>query len=118
MLSLFPDFLTYGLIAPTLLRLTVAVIGLMTSWSLYRKGGVLHRITALVYTIFSLFLSIGLYTQLVSLLTICLIRYNYWMEKKTTQPTSESMVLHIVLIVILISLLFTGPGFLAIDKPL
>ncbi len=115
MLSVLPQLFSFQIIAFALLRVTVAVVGFLAGKSRYKKP---YGWTSFLYFIVSIFLLIGLYTQIVALVGIVLVCFNYYTDKKIAQPTAEQKILHIVLIVILLSLVFTGPGLLAIDKPL
>ena len=115
MLSLLPQLFSFQIIAFALLRVAVAIVGFMAGWSRYKKP---YRWTSVLYFAVSIFLFIGLYTQFVALLAIVLVCFNYWADKKTSPLSTEQKLLHFVCVFILLSLLFTGPGFLAMDKPL
>jgi uncharacterized membrane protein YphA (DoxX/SURF4 family) len=115
MLSLLPQLFSYQIIAFAILRITIAVIGFIAGVSRYKKE---YKWVSILYFVVSIFLLLGLYTQVVALVAIVLVCFNYWTDKKTSTSTAEQKLLHIVCIVVLLSLLFTGPGFLAIDKPL
>ena len=115
MLSLLPQLFSFQIIAFALLRVAVAIVGFMAGWSRYKKP---YRWTSVLYFAVSIFLFIGLYTQVIALLAIILVCFNCWADKKIAPLSTEQKLLHFVCIVILLSLLFTGPGFLAMDKPL
>jgi uncharacterized membrane protein YphA (DoxX/SURF4 family) len=115
MLSLLPQLFSYQIVAFAILRVAVAVVGLMAGVSRYRKP---YKWVSVLYFVVAFFLLIGLYTQVAAIIGIVLACFNWWADKKTTLLSTEQELLHIVLIIILLSLLFTGPGFLAIDKPL
>jgi uncharacterized membrane protein YphA (DoxX/SURF4 family) len=114
MLSIFPQLLSFQIVSFALLRLVVAAAGIMAAAEQYKKS---YKILSVLCFITSIFLFIGLYTQIFALLGIILVLWNYYADRKNSLSADKNF-LYIVLIVILISLLFTGPGFLAIDKPL
>jgi hypothetical protein len=114
-LSVFPSLLTFGLLAPFLLRLAIGVLQLLTGIEKSKKklGGV-----SVVQVISSILLIVGLYTQVVALIAILLIGIEYRSEKKAGKLSRERGALFILMGTILLSLLFTGPGFFAFDLPL
>ncbi len=65
---------------------------------------------------------LGLYTQITALAAIAILKldfyWDYWTNRKTVPIPENQKILFGVFIVILISLLLTGPGFLAFDLPL
>ncbi|MBI4155647.1 MAG: hypothetical protein HY507_00255 [Candidatus Zambryskibacteria bacterium] len=114
-LTIFPALLTFGLIAPLLLRLSVGILRLFAGYARYHKK---FRWLSIFYAISSLLLIIGLYTQIAAIVAILLIIFDYYTEKKSGKISREQNLLTILMLIILISLLFTGPGFLAFDLPL
>lgn len=114
-LTLFPDLLTFGLIAPFLLRIAaglfVGYVGLERYKKPYKWLWVIHAICAIL-------LVVGLYTQIAAILSIAVLKFNYIVDKKVSKPTKEHLMLYVIVEIILLSLLFTGPGFFAFDLPL
>ena len=115
MLSLLPQLFSFQIIAFALLRLTVAVVGFLAGWSRYHKPS---KWVSVLYFAFAVFLLLGLYTQVVALLSIILAVWDYYADKKISAPSADKKLLYVVTIIVLLSLVFTGPGFLGIDKPL
>lgn len=114
-LSIFPQLFTYVLLAPFLLRITVGILRLFAGLERYKKE---YKWLSVFYIISSLLIIVGLYTQIAVLVAIVCVKFDYWTEKKLGSVSREKKALTILMIVILISLLFTGPGFLAFDLPL
>ena len=118
-LTIFPRLLDFVLLAPLLLRLTVGGLILLFGWERYKKT---YKWTSIIYIVTSVFLIIGLYTQIASIVGIGLLKFDYYIDfyrnKKTTPIPNEYKIITFVLIVILTSLLFTGPGAFAFDLPL
>ncbi len=117
-LSTFPSLLTFGLLAPMLLRLTVGCILLRFGRTLWLRLKLPYRYSVFLYYIFGVFLIIGLYTQIVALGSIALVAWDYYIDRELGKHTTEEKMCYIMIVMILISLLFTGPGFFAIDLPL
>lgn len=114
-LSFFPDLLTYSMVGPLFLRLAmVFFVGYLSSQRL-KENNVLIAIPT---TIVGILLLLGLYTQIASILGIIIISTDYWINKGSVSFNTERKLLYGIVKIILLSLLFTGPGFLAFDLPL
>lgn len=114
-LSLFPQLLSFSLIAPFLLRLVIGIYGLVAGWSRYHKT---YKWTSVLYFVISTFLILGLYTQGAALAGFILVIFDYFVDAKTIPMTMEQKMFRKLCAIILLSLIFTGPGFFAIDLPL
>jgi len=114
-LSIFPDLLNFGIFAPLLLRVAVGLfffyIGLKVTKSTYGWASIFYFIAGIL-------LLIGLYTQLVSIVGIILISFDFFINQNSPAFSVEKRILYVMVKIILISLLVTGPGFLAFDLPL
>ncbi len=114
-LSIFPDLLTFSMVAPLLLRLAVAMFMLYLSRQRLREKNVLVAVPAMVVGIL---VFLGLYTQVAAILGILVISSDYMLNKGSVYLSTERTLLYGVVKIILLSLLFTGAGFLAFDLPL
>ena len=114
-LTTFPILLDFGLISPFLLRIAVSLFILYIGFERYKKP---YKWTSIIYIISGILLLIGLYTQIASIIGILVVSFDFWANKKTTEPTKERFILYAIVKIILISLIFTGAGFLAFDLPL
>ena len=114
-LSIFPSLLTFGLMAPFLLRLSAGALILIFGWERNQKQ---YKTQSIFYAISGVLLVVGLYTQIAAIVGLILLRFDMWADKKTAPVSRECRIVDILLNVILISLLFTGPGFFAFDLPL
>jgi len=134
MLSIFPSLLTFSLIGPTLLRLTLGLFFLNFGWAKLtteretkgvffesvglRPGRIFVLIFGLLELAGGLFLVAGFLTQVVSLVfTIILIGVLFAKQKQPESLTHESG-FYLLLLVISITLLFIGPGLYSVDLPL
>ncbi|MEI6843206.1 MAG: hypothetical protein WCK48_01715 [bacterium] len=114
-LTTFPQLLTYGLLAPFLLRVCVGLILVWLGYERYQKP---YKWSSLIYFVTSLCLFVGLYTQITSIVGILVLIFDFKMTEKSSSVSMEKKMLYILAGIILFSLLFTGPGFLARDYPL
>lgn len=114
-LAIFPELLTFGLVAPFLLRIAVGLIILQLGKERYSKQ---YKSSSFIYVITGLLLIGGLYTQIAVILALIILKFDFYMDKKISPVSREKFILQVILNVIVISLLFTGPGFLAFDLPL
>jgi uncharacterized membrane protein YphA (DoxX/SURF4 family) len=115
-LSLFPQLLFLGPgLAPLLLRISVAIFLLFTAREMYDKK---QKWAFGAYAISGIILLIGLYTQLASIAGLLVIGFQYYTEKENKSLTTNTTFLYSICAVILLSLMFTGPGFFAIDLAL
>lgn len=117
-LTTFPMLLDFGLFAPLALRLMVAVFILMIGLERYKKP---YNWTIVFYALSGIMLALGLYTQIVSIIGIAIIKFdfytNYWIERENRKVGKEIYMLYWMAGIILLSLLVTGPGLFAFDLP-
>jgi len=114
-LSIFPDLLTFGLVGPLLLRIAVIIFITYLSLDRLKEKNILIAIPSIITGILIL---LGLYTQIAAILGIIVISSDYMINKGSTQFGTERKLLYGIVKIILLSLLVTGPGFLAFDLPL
>ena len=114
-LTTFPALLTYTLVAPLLLRLTVGVLRFLAGIERYNSK---YKWLSVFYFLSSTLLIVGLYTQIASIVAIILISFDYYTAKKTGGLSREKIALSVLMKIVLLSLLFTGPGLFAFDLPL
>ena len=134
MLSIFPFLLSYQLAAPLILRLTLGVIFVDFGWAKLKKQkiekvaffetiglkpGIAYVSTiALIEIAIGLLLITGFLTQIAALVAGIILIISVLLKKKYPGSFESSSCLLIVCLVITLSLLLTGPGFLAFDLPL
>ena len=117
--AIFPELLTFQIVSPFLLRISVGLFIVYLGWRRSKKP---YNFTAIFYVASGVLLVLGLYTQITALAAIVILKldfyWDYWTNRKTVPIPENQKILFGVFIVILISLLLTGPGFLAFDLPL
>jgi uncharacterized membrane protein YphA (DoxX/SURF4 family) len=135
-LNIFPDLLTFGLIAPLLLRVTVGLIfiyfGIVKllkekefKISFFQKIGLglksaifFFWLVAVIEIAGGILLIVGLYTQAVTLALLTVTAGAMYAKTRYPQSMSNSVEFFILLFIVLVSLLFLGAGFFAVDLPL
>ena len=123
MLNPFPFLLSFGFIAPLLLRAIVSAYFLTRVWNILitrrktrlNKIGVTLAITEAIGTIA---LIIGFYTQIAVLILMATTGVKLVLEKKAGKLSRPKIDFYILLFAVLISLLLTGADLFAIDLPL
>jgi uncharacterized membrane protein YphA (DoxX/SURF4 family) len=122
MLAIFPSLLTYQQAAPFIIRV---VLGVTLAWFGYRKiikkgdsSGSNSMSYGVVEVFLGLLLVIGLYTQLAAALNAIILVIKLGFKAKEGKLMNDGVNYYIILLAMAISLLFTGAGFWAFDKPL
>jgi len=118
--SLFPSLLAYQQVGPLIIRV---VLGLTLAYFGYEKilgrgqsSGSNSRTYGAVEIFISLFLIIGLYTQLAALLNVVILIIKIGLKFKEDKLLSAGINYYILLLAMAVSLLFTGAGFLALGS--
>lgn len=119
MLTLFPQLLDFGFFAPLILRLVVSLFMLYLG---YKRYGKQYKWTSILYLLSGSLVLLGVYTQLAAIIGIAMLKFdmytNFWKNRNVAPVSVEKYFLYGIAIVILLSLLLTGPGALAFDLPL
>jgi hypothetical protein len=126
MLNTFPNLLTYGFFAPTILRLLVATVLFYLAYQQWVKRVEISKVRSFVFPtlsiIFNAIVGVGLFfgylTQIAALLAIVGFGIGIWLNRRHPHIVIISTATVIILIVICASLLLTGAGAFAMDVPL
>ncbi len=114
MLSLFPQLFTYQELAPFILRLAAGFIALNFAYpKLKNPREYRNFLIGLVEIISGIMLIAGFLTQLAAGLIIVAVLFEIF--RPSDYKNYKFMVL---LIVVLVALIFLGPGFYSFDLPL
>jgi len=120
MLSVFPDLFTYSLFAPLLLRVVVGAFLISKEYAVFKQATTPYvKTKSIIYIIAGVLLCIGLFTQVAALVVALLVAFELWrdgMVKKILSRTETT--LFVFILVISLSLMLSGAGFIAIDLPL
>lgn len=117
-LNTFPGLLDYSRLAPFIIRLAVGIFIIYLGRNRQSKK---FKTLSLVYYIFGLFLVSGYYTQISSIVGIVLLKLDfyvdYWKDRKTKPVPKYFYFLYAIAGLVLVSLIFSGAGLLALDMP-
>jgi putative oxidoreductase len=133
-LSIFPDLLTFWLLAPFILRVTVGFIfiyfGVSKIWreqerriGFFKKIGfgagiIFFWLVSTLEIIGGALLVLGLYTQPTALVLSFVALGAIYSKIRHPKLLDNTLEFYVLLLSVLISLLFLGAGFWAIDLPL
>lgn len=119
MLSLFPTLLSYQLLAPFLLRVTLGVVFIVWSYSHLKSREHSKKVAlGIVDALVGLFLVIGLWMQVVALIAAILLAAGLVMKAMKKSLFTSGVNYYFILLIISLSLLFLGAGAFAFDLPL
>ena len=134
LLTLFPDLLTYGLIAPFILRVSLGLVLIYFSYLKFRK----ERVEKIVFfdslgmkpgvfyvntiggieLIGGVLLVVGAYTQAAALVSALIMLAATFIKWRRPESLRNDIEFYILLFAVAFSLVFLGAGFFAIDLPL
>lgn len=129
MLSIFPDLLTYGLLAPVLIRLALGLYFLYFGYALISTREISrNKKVAKHFYVPSLALGalsitggvlvlVGFLTQAGALI-LALVSAYHIATPFSYGKIKDNRIVSLLLFTMALSLLFSGPGFLAFDLPL
>ncbi len=134
MLNPFPELLTFSLISPLILRVVAGLIFINTGylktgkekqrWAIFfnsirlRPAKQVAFAVGIIEIIAGTLLVVGLYTQYVCIALLILTAKEWYVEYKEDVLVARDIVFYTLIGAILLSLLLTGAGFLALDLPL
>ena len=134
MLSIFPDLLTYNLLAPLILRVTLGLLFIslgyleltreQNRWRIifetirFKPAAFWTKLFGVIEIVGGALLVIGLFTQIAALLFALISLAECYIENRAPVVLKRNIVFYVLIFVIALSLLFTGAGFLAFDLPL
>jgi len=116
MLNPFPQLLIFGFFAPTIIRITLAVVFFYTAYG-FTKQEKPNWFHVAGHCIIGLLLLVGLYTQIAAGVgALGTLGALVWWDRLPHGRHSRTEA--VLLFVMLVSLLLTGAGALAFDLPL
>ncbi len=119
MLSLFPVLFAYEQIAPFIIRIVLGVTLLYFGYQKVKKHGQSSGSNTTLYGIaeivISVFLIIGLYTQLAAILNAAILVIKLGFKASEGKLLSDGINYYVLLLTMAVALIFLGPGFWGID---
>jgi uncharacterized membrane protein YphA (DoxX/SURF4 family) len=119
-LSLFPSLFSWSLLAPLLMRLALGSVFLFWSYKKFRGASASsqEKAVAILEALCGALIFVGLWTQAAALVAIVDLLVRIVGKITQKQFLTDGVNYYAILLVLAISLLVTGAGFLAIDLPL
>lgn len=134
MLSIFPELLTYQMFAPLLLRVVLGLILINLGYLKFNKEKArFHllfqtlgwkpkefwtKVFGTIEMVGGVALIVGFWTQIAALVFVIINFAELFIETKEASLLKRDAIFYLLIFIIALSLLFTGPGFLAFDLPL
>ncbi len=134
MLAVFPTLLTFQMVSPVILRIALGLIFIDFGWAKMRRqrsdkvaffdsiglrpGLYFVLAVGAVEILAGLFLLIGLFTQVASLVSSIILAISIYLKKRHPDKFESSLGFLSLALIVSLSLIFTGPGFLSFDLPL
>ena len=134
LLTLFPDLLTYSLIAPFILRVSLGLVLVYFSYLKFGKermekiaffdslgmkpGSFYVNMVGSIEFVGGILLVVGAYTQAAALVGALVMLAATYIKWRHPQSLRNDIEFYILLFVVALSLVFLGAGFFAIDLPL
>ncbi len=132
--NLFPELFAFSIIAPLILRLVIGFIflnlgilklgkekkGWITSLNILglKPAGFFVVVLGIVEIIGGLFFIVGAYTQIIAMILAIISLAELFIEYREDSILKRDVVFYLLLASICLSLILTGPGFMALDIPL
>lgn len=133
-LNVFPDLLTYGLLAPFILRVFLGLVLVYFSYLKFfseraekaaffesvgmRPGSVFSSAVGAAEFTGGVMLVVGFYTQIAALVAALIMLAATFIKWRHPQSLRNDIEFYILLFAISLSLVFSGAGFFAFDLPL
>ena len=120
MLSVFPSLLSWSQISPLLIRLALAAVFLHRSYRGFRDSRAPSRdkAVAIVEAVSGILLVIGLWTQVAALAIAIDLVIRLVDRAGKRALLTDGVNYYLILLVLSLSVIVTGAGFLAFDYPL
>lgn len=134
MLNIFPDLLTYGLVSATIVRLIVGFVLIkfgISTISTHRKAAIkklienkypspetMVWILGFIKIITGAFLIFGFLTQVATLVAAYIFLNLLIIDDQEDEIFKQTDLFYLIMILLSVSLLFSGAGFFAMDLPL
>ena len=122
MLSIFPSLLSYQELSPFLIRIVLAItigyFGYKLIASRKQNSDKKLLVLGVVQIILGILVLLGLYTQLAALIIAIILLVKLILKAMNKELLTDGINYYILLLVMAVSLLFTGAGWCGFDLPL
>ncbi len=119
-LSVFPHLLSYQQLSPVLIRLAIGAVFIYWAYKDFRQTRTtgINKALAVLQGIVGILLVIGLWTQVAALVAAVSLVVVLIQKIRTRVFLNNGVNYTLILLVLALSLLVTGPGWWACDYPL
>lgn len=119
MLSVFPSLLSWSLFSPFIIRIALAAVLIFWAYKTFSRGNadMSTKAISLLEGIAGILLIIGLWTQVAALIIALDLLYKIGQKVAKKSFLTDGVNYYLILLVLALSLLITGPGLFAIDYP-
>ncbi len=120
MLSVFPSLLSWSQVSPLIIRLALAAVLIYWAYNTFSldNANTEQKIFGIVEGLAGLLLIIGIWTQVVALVIALDLLYKIGLKVARKEFLTNGVNYYLILLVLALSLLITGPGIFSIDYPL
>ncbi|MES3006100.1 MAG: DoxX family protein [Patescibacteria group bacterium] len=134
MLNPFPELLDFGILAPTLIRVAVAVFFINFGWNKLTKerehkatffesiglrpAGVYVTLLGIFQIVAGVCLIVGVFTQVFAIICATIALVSYIIKKRHPEMLFTPSSIYALLFIMALSLVFSGAGLPAVDLPL
>ncbi len=117
--TIFPQLLSFGFFAPLFLRVVASLYLIYLGKKRLSKQ---YKWASVLYFLSGVAVFLGLYTQVTVILAVGMFKFDFyfdhWVNRKTTTLNPEMFFTYFMAVLIMLSLIITGPGAFAFDLPL
>lgn len=119
MLSAFPSLLSWSQVSPLILRVALGIILLYWTYKTFKQSGSMNtKIVSAFEGVAGILLILGLWTQIAALFVIIEMLVHLGNKIRSRAFLTDGVNYYLLILVIAVSLIVTGPGLLAFDLPL
>lgn len=118
MRSLLPDLLNYSQLAPTMLRVVIAIIFIHWAYRCFKSSPTRSEhnvILGMAYGILGVLFLAGIFTQFAALVSVIILGVLLVRKAIGRALLTDGINYYLLVFAIALSLLFTGAGFVAFD---
>lgn len=134
MLNPFPELFVFEVLAPTLIRVAVAVFFISFGWNKLTRerehkatffesiglkpAGVYVTLLGILQIVAGVCLVVGIFTQIFAVICATIMLVSYIIKKRHPEMLFTTSSVYALLFIMSLSLVFSGAGLIAIDLPL
>jgi len=119
MLSVFPYLLSWQMLSPFIIRVTLGVVVLLWAHKSLKKGSPTNdKAIGAIEGVAGILLTIGAWTQVAALVIAIDLVIRLWQKASSKNLFTDGVNYYFILFILSLSLLVTGAGAFSFDLPL